>query len=210
MTFPPKYTAEQWAQARRLRAEGLSYPDIARRLGMASAKTIAARARRQGWSGGAAAAGRAAAPRPAAASAAASAPAAARRAASRAASPATFETRRRLGRRLYRIIGVRIRTMELSMHKQLRALEGGDDSVATPAAIKDESEAFATVVQNINQVTEMASEPASAAAGRRKSVNPELTALSDDIDPDALALASEKDRQRAALAQQLAKVVGPA
>jgi hypothetical protein len=57
----------------------------------------------------------------------------------------------------------------------------------------------------------MASDPASAADGRRKSAtNPELTALSDDIDPDGLAAASAKDQQRAELARQLAKAVGPA
>jgi hypothetical protein len=57
----------------------------------------------------------------------------------------------------------------------------------------------------------MASEPASAANGGRKSaVNPELTALSDELDAAGLAEASEKDAERARLAEQLAKAVGPA
>jgi hypothetical protein len=197
MPFASQYTLEQWAEARRLHAEGLTFPAIAERLGFARAKTIAARASREGWlhdrSDGVA--GRAKPkPKP------------------RAASPSTVDTRRRLAQRLYAIVEVRIRKMELSMQKQLQALEQGAEDITTPLVTKDECESFAALIEQINQVTEMASEPASAADGRRKSANhnPELTALSGDIDPDGLATASAKDQQRAELARQLAKAVGPA
>jgi hypothetical protein len=196
MKFPAKYSLEQWAEARRLHAEGLTFPAIAERLGFAQPKTIRARARREGWLDDSpdGVAGRAKPkPKP------------------RAASPTTVDTRRRLAQRLYKIVEVRIRKMELSMQKQLHALEQGADDISTPAGAKEERESFAALIAQINQVTEMASEPASAADGRRKSaINPELTALSGDIDPDGLAAASAKDQQRAELARQLAKAVGPA
>ena len=75
-----------------------------------------------------------------------------------------------------------------------------------------ECESFAALVDQINLVTEMASEPATAADGRRKSadINPELTALSGDIDAGALAAASEKDQLRREIADQLEKLLPPA
>ena len=61
---------------------------------------------------------------------------------------------------------------------------------------KEERESFAALIEQINQVTEMASEPALAADGRRKSasINPELTALSDDIDTAGLAIGIREGR----------------
>ena len=70
---------------------------------------------------------------------------------------------------------------------------------------KDQRDGFAALIESINQVTEMASEPA-AADGRRRSANPELTRLSSDIDPDALAAASEKDAFRREIAERLEKL----
>jgi hypothetical protein len=96
------------------------------------------------------------------------------------------------------------------MIKHLQVQESDPDGAAPPAPAKDERESFAALIDSINQVTEMASEPAPAADGRRRTasraVNPELTALSDDIDPDGLAIASEKDDFRRELAEHLGKM----
>ncbi|MBX9592511.1 MAG: hypothetical protein K2X43_24755, partial [Hyphomonadaceae bacterium] len=121
-------------------------------------------------------------------------------------SPATADIRRRLAQRLYSVIEFKIRMMELNMQKQLDALQTNPDGVEPSTLSRDERDAFAALIDNINQVTEMASEPASAADGRRKSANPELTALSADIDPDGLAIASEKDEFRREIAERLEKL----
>ena len=94
------------------------------------------------------------------------------------------------------------------MKKQLDAYEQSPDKTELPVVTKEERESFAALIEQINQVTEMASEPALAANGRRKSasINPELTALSDDIDTAGLAIASEKDDLRAELAERLGKL----
>jgi hypothetical protein len=195
MQFVSKLSPEQWAEARRLRTEGAPFRDIAQRFDI-GASTVANRARREGW--------------PLPATMPASIGAAHPAGAVRRPSPATLDIRRRLALRLYSVIEFRIRMMELSMQKQLDALEQNPRAAATTAVTRDERDSFAALIESINQVTEMASEPASAADGRRKSVNPELTALSSEIDAHGLAVASEKDRQRAELAEQLAKLVGPA
>jgi hypothetical protein len=196
MMFPAKYTAEQWAAARRLRAEGMTFRAIAERLGFEKANTISSRARHEGWPDGKAD----------------GANAAKAKTKPRVASPGTIDTRRRLAQRLYKIVEFRIKKMELSMQKQVQALEEGYDDLAAPAVTKEERESFAALIEQINQVTEMASEPATAADGRRKSasLNPELTALSADLDPDAVAAASEKDALRREIADKLEKLVPPA
>ena len=74
--------------------------------------------------------------------------------------------------------------MELRMIKQLQAQENDPDASVPPAPGKDERENFAALIDSINKVTEMASESAPAANGRRRTatatgaINPELTALS--------------------------------
>ena len=98
------------------------------------------------------------------------------------------------------------------MIKQLQAQENDPDASVPPAPGKDERENFAALIDSISKVTEMASESAPAANGRRRTatatgaINPELTALSDDIEPDALAAASEKDRYRRELAEHLGRM----
>lgn len=94
------------------------------------------------------------------------------------------------------------------MQKKLDAYATSSD--AEPPTVTDkERTSFAALIDNINKVTEMASEPALAADGRRKSAttNPELTALSDDIDADALDAASAKDNLRREIADELEKLV---
>ena len=105
--------------------------------------------------------------------------------------------RRDLALRLYHLIDIQIRMLELRMKTDLEAHQQALEAGEPAPPIKDERETFAALIEQINQVTEMASEPASAAHGRRKpAINPELTALSDEIDAAALAAASEKDDLR--------------
>jgi hypothetical protein len=190
--FTSKLSREQWAEARRMRADGATCAYIGRHFGLA-ASTIGARAQREGWpsrTGRSATSGR---PQ--------NAPA----------SPGTTGIRSHLAQRLYRVIDYRIRLMEMRMQKQLEAHDRDPGGPMPPAqTAKDERDSFAALIESIKQVTEMASEPAAAADGRRRTatgaVNPELTALSDDIDADGLAVASEKDQYRRELAEHLGKM----
>jgi hypothetical protein len=184
--FVSKLSPEQWAEARRLRAEGASFPTIAARFGM-SARAIATRARKDAW----AAPGSVVATQPP-------------RGRSRVPSPATAEMRRHLAFRLFRIIEIQIQMLELRMMKDMEAQQKALDAGEPPPPMEDRRENFAALIELINHVTEMASEPASAADGRRKpAINPDLTALSGEIDPAALAAASEKDALRRDLAERL-------
>jgi hypothetical protein len=186
LRFVSKLSPAEWAEARRLRAGGESLAAIARRFGH-TPEAVRQRARREAW------------PAPADA-------AAGRRARARRPSPATADIRRELARRLFSVIAIRIRMMELHMHKQLEAYEKGDAGTEPPVTTRDQREGFAALIDSINQVTEMASEPAAAADGRRTGANPELTQLSSDIDPDGLAAASEKDGFRREIAERLGKL----
>jgi transposase-like protein len=188
---------EQWAEARRMRDGGASFAAIARHLDVHSS-TIRRRALGEGWAG----------PereKP---------PAAPRSTRPTRLSPATVSIRSRLALRLYRVIECKIRMMELRMMKELQLYEKADRDGALPPPVADERVSFAALIDSINQVTEMASEPATAPDGRRKSaagsnghaINPELTALSADIDPDGLAVASAKDNYRRELAEHLGKM----
>ena len=198
--FAAKYTPEQWADARRLRAEGLAFRTIAERVGFVRDSTVARRAAKEGWSS------------PAEASAAASRASSGRSplppAAGKRPSPATVRSRRSLATLLYGVFELEIRMKELSMKKRLQTYRQASPGTEPPVVTEEERASFASLIQQINQVTEMASEPALAADGRRKStsVNPELTALSDDIDAAGLAIASEKDDLRAELAERLGKL----
>jgi hypothetical protein len=189
-----KLSPEQWAEARRLRSEGKPYAVIAGHFGVGET-TICSHARKEGWSapaGGEPTPGRARAPR---------------------ASPATAGIRGRLAQRLYKVIECKIKIMELRMTRQLQAHEAAPGDAVLPAPTKDERDSFAALIESINKVTEMASEPAPAADGRRRAatgaINTELTALSSDIEPDGLAAASEKDALRRDIAERLAKIFPP-
>src|SRR5262249_34553310 len=95
---------------------------------------------------------------------------------------------------------------ELYMHKQLEAYEKDDAGIDPPATAKDQQADFAALIETIKQVTEIDSEPPATGDGRRPAANPELTALSSDIDPDGLAAASEKDAFRRDIAERLGKL----
>src|SRR5688572_31434885 len=111
MTFTCKLSPELWAVARRLCADGVSYAEIARRLGMV-ASTVGRRAREEGW------------PTPAGDATKRT------RAKPRLGSPATAGIRGRLAQRLYRVIECKIKMMELRMTKQLQAHMQADERAA--------------------------------------------------------------------------------
>jgi hypothetical protein len=138
--MPSKLTTEQWAEARRLRAGGTSFVDIAGRFAM-SEGTIRRRAHREGWAEPASAAVSPRRRRPAVVSA------------------AVAGIRSRLALRLYHVIECKIRMMELRMQRELQDQECNPDGAAPSAPTKDERESFAALIQSINQVTEMASDP---------------------------------------------------
>jgi hypothetical protein len=192
MQFSSKLSPEQWAEARRMRGAGATLAQIGSQFGVRGS-SIGRRARLEGWPSP----GRGAPRKPAPAQAGAG-------------SPATAGIRARLAQRLYRVIECRIMMMEMRMQKQLEAHDRDPDGPVPPAPAKDERDSFAALIDSINQVTEMASEPAPAADGRRTTAtganNHELTALSDDIDPDGLAVASEKDQFRRELAEHLGRM----
>jgi transposase-like protein len=194
MHFASKHSPEQWAEAKRLRAGGASYATIAQQVGIGTS-AIVRRSRKEAWPSSAPT-------RPA--------PSGPRRDKGGRASPGTASIRSRLALRLYAVIECKIRMMELRMIKELQAHERADSDGLPPPPIKDERESFAALIDSINQVTEMASEPAPATDGRRRAaagpINPELVALSNDVDPDGLALASEKDQFRRELAEHLGKI----
>ncbi len=185
--FVSKLSPEQWAEARCLRTEGESFASLARRFGLHT-DTVVKRARRERWD---------AKPNPP------SGKPAARSTKARQSSPGTIDTRRRLAHHLYGYLETKITMMEKRMKKEADAAKRNADAAA-PTYTDEEQRSFAALIHSINQVTEMASEPASAANGGRKSaINPELTALSDELDDAGLAEASEKDSLRRELAQNL-------
>lgn len=202
-----KYTAEQWAEAHRLRAEGMAFPDIAERAGFRAWKTIARRASTEGWRSSSNVKLRAA--RKAAARRALAKPRSVPR--TRLA-PATVRSHDALVLRLYGCFDLQLRTLELNMKTKLHTYAQAPDAADPPTITKEENAQLAVLIDNINKVTEMASAPASAADGGRKSasINPELAVLSDDLEPDALAAASEKDNFRREIADKLEKLVPPA
>jgi transposase-like protein len=185
--FVSKLSPEEWAEARRLRASGDTYSAIARRLGL-SADTVRRRAQKEGWSSPPGAAAPARRPKP------------------RKASPATAEVRAELSRRLFGVIASRTRMLELAMRRKLEAREKDQVGPDEPLQTGHERDDFAALIDDIKKVMEITPEPAATAHGRRTTASPELTALSDDIDPHALAAASEKDARARELAERLEKL----
>src|SRR5262245_61578260 len=100
--------------------------------------------------------------------------------------------------------------MVLSMQKRLEARRKNDGGSEPPIVTREERDDFAALIHDIKQVLEISPEPAAATAdGRRTTANPELTALSDDIDPRGLAIASKKDDHARKIAEDLEKLFPP-
>jgi transcriptional regulator with XRE-family HTH domain len=140
-------TQKQWAEARRLReAKGLTFADIAARIGVHVA-TVRKRAAKDQWVKGAA-------------GAAAAAPAKPRR----APSAMSIAGRRQLIRRLYQAMDTKLKLMERRMEKQIAQLDQNED---LPSADHErDTRAFGIIIRNIAHVKEMQADLDRVAGGR--------------------------------------------
>lgn len=171
-----KFTPEQWAEARRRRGQGASFAAIGAGLGISSS-VVRRRAQREGWAD--------VAPQSDAVDP--------KRKASARGSQGTRATRAKLVRRLYNVLELRTRIMELRMQKQLDALEQGND--LPPGT--DDSAVFGVLIKNIDQVTEFDTDTHPAARG-------------GDQSAAAQAAASEADAFRREIADRIEKLTGSA
>jgi hypothetical protein len=174
-------TPEQWAEARRLRAEGATFAAIGRQLGV-SPSTVVNRARNEGWPPRFGSVPRAA-PRP-------------------KLGPLPAETagaRRGLMRRIYAIMDISLEMQELRMQKQLKVsrkiARSGDDAV--PPGVSDADLAqFANTLRAIEQGKELDPDLHRSTDGGARSAGVQA-------DPAA----SEADALRRDIAERLARLV---
>lgn len=135
--FTSPLTPEQWAEARRLRAEGATFAAIGR-LFAVTADSVAKRARREDWPAPAKPTGRTRR-RP-------------------GASPLTAadaaDIRRSLARRLLAVMDLNLELMELRMHKQLQQARKSDGAVP-PGDTDKEMRQLAATMKSIEQMTEL-------------------------------------------------------
>jgi len=137
MTFNSQLAPEQWAEARRLRAEGASFAALAKQFGLA-VSTVSHRARREGWS-----------------SPSGSPPSTRAPAKSKAAAPdETTQMRRMLARRVYSVMNLNLALMELRMQKQLKDAKKKDADIPAIDAEK-EMRNLAGVMKTLEQTTEL-------------------------------------------------------
>ncbi len=187
MPYTSKLTPEQWAEARRLRAEGAPFDDLAARYGLRK-DTIARRARRECWPSLEPPA-RTAAPRARFRSTALAPPSAA----------AAAIVCRSLKPRLMNIMDIQAKLTELRMQQQLNnALEGCLEGKPVPGTVEEGDKVFrhvATASKTIEQVTEI--DPERASPIRRGALS--TTAAS----------ASEADAFRREIAERIEKLIPP-
>jgi len=162
MTFQSRLSPEQWAEARRLRAEGASCAAIAGRFGV-NPSTIALRARRERWP-----------------SLVPGLPAAVR------ASAAAAAERRRLVQRLYSVMNLRLELMELRMQQQLKAAKkhtkskDKTDGSEMPAAGEEDTRHLGVLLKTIEQATELDPDRDRNAEGGAKPASSETSASEAD------------------------------
>jgi hypothetical protein len=147
MLFTSPYSPEQWAEARRLRAEGASFAAIGKALGMVG-PTISSRARREAW------------PRPPGATA----PAARKPStASVRGQPSTLpadadEARGILIHRVYALSDLNLQLTELRMRKQLKIakrIAKADDDELPPAPREEDKQQVTDTVKTLEQTKEL-------------------------------------------------------
>jgi hypothetical protein len=180
--FTSSLSPEQWAEARRLRAEGATFATVGRQLGV-SACTITKRAHKEDW------------PSPA------GSPAGSRARAKRSSKPSplpadTADIRRGLARRLYTVMDLNLELMELRMHKQLKQAKKQKDGDTPAGDVEKDMRQLATTMKTIEQATELDPDLHRAADGGAKS-------------SDAEARASEADAFRREIAERIEKLIPP-
>ena len=162
LRFISKLSAEQWAEARRLRVEGASFAAIGKAFNV-TRDAISKRAKRDGWD----------VPAPT--------PRLAARARARDAAPLPndiLQARRTLSRRILRILDLDLKIMERRMQKRLDAA----DQDADPAGMsEDEVKRLATFKKTIQDNTEYApdTEPAAGGAAHRAATAEALASEAD-------------------------------
>ena len=158
MVFPRKLSDGQWAEARRLRANGASFAEIAEQFGL-SKNWVATRARREQW--GAPLAAEPKKPR------------------GKTAVLAEFKQERlNLSRRIIKIIELDLRMMEQRM---LKRLQRTDDAGPAEGLSNDELERLGTLKQTIQEHTEFSpdTEPTAGGAGTARSADQAATSEAD-------------------------------
>jgi hypothetical protein len=162
MKFKSLLTPEQWAEVRRLRAEGASFDALGKQFGVAHS-TIAHRARQEGWSS----------PR---GSPSSRAPA---KSNAVAAPDDTTQMRRMLARRVYSVMNLNLALMELRMQKQLKDAKKKDADIPAIDAEK-EMRNLAGVMKTLEQTTELDPDRHAHADGGAKSSDAETRASEAD------------------------------
>jgi|EndMetStandDraft_5_1072996.scaffolds.fasta_scaffold94963_1 transposase len=157
MAFLPKLNEGQWAEARRLRAGGASFADIAKQFGL-SKNWVATRARREQW-------GTPLAAEP-------------RKPRGKTAVLNEFKQERlNLSRRIIKIIELDLRMMEQRMLKRLQDADAGP----AEGLSNDELKRLGTLKQTIQEHTEFSpdTEPTAGGAGTARSADQAATSEAD-------------------------------
>jgi hypothetical protein len=174
--FVSKLSAEQWAEARRLRAEGASFGAIAKAFDI-TRDCISRRARRESWdTPGGTAAG------PTALSAS-------------TLPDDVLQARRALRQRIFRILDLDLKIMELRMQKRLNDAEAGR---ASEGMSDEELKRLGTFKKTIQEHTEFSpdTEPTAGAAARAGAAGHPTP--------------SETDAFRREIAERVEKLIPPA
>jgi hypothetical protein len=157
----PPLTAEQWAQARRLREEGATFAVIAEQVG-AARSTLSRRALAEGW------------PVPAG-----SRPSPAR-ATQASDAGSTVDIRRSLVRRFYRVVDLSLELVELRMQKKLKNAKkrGGRDVLAVDT--EDNLRPVTAAMKGLDNVKELDPDFNRPADGGPASLDPDAAASQAD------------------------------
>jgi hypothetical protein len=131
MTVKSLLTPEQWAEARRLRAEGASLDALAEQFGVTHSM-MGRRARKEGWSSASGSPSTRAPTKPA----------------------DTTQMRRALAQRVYRVMNLNLALMELRMQKQLKDARKKNADIPAIDAEK-EMRQLATFMKTLEQTTEL-------------------------------------------------------
>jgi Helix-turn-helix domain of resolvase len=172
--FRPSLTAEQWAQARRLREEGATFAAIAGQFGVARS-TVAYRANKEGWLTPAGSLARVA-----------------RTATPASGAESTIDMRRVLARRFYRVMGLNLELMELRMTKKLKDARKRGGAGVPSADVEESVRPMNTALKGIDQVKELDPDFNRPVDGGPISIDPDAAASEADAFRNEIAERLEK------------------